>query len=159
MINLLPIVTLALAALLSIEPFHIGGYASLTPAFTLMVTYHWTIYRPDLLPAVPLFMIGTIQDLLSGGLPGVTAVTLLLARATVLSHRHYYADRQFPFVWAGLTLLTGGATLFLWVLHSLLAGQLLDLRGPIFRAVLTIAAFPAISFLLGRSQRAIIGAG
>src|SRR5215467_3801700 len=158
MINLLPIATTIVAALLSIEPFHVGGYAGLTPAFTLMVTFHWTIYRPDLLPALFLFMIGTIQDVLSGGLPGVSAVTLLLARAIVLSHRHYYADREFPFVWAGFTLLAGGATLFLWVLHSLLAGRLLDLRGPVFNAVLTVSAFPAISFLLGRGQRAMIGA-
>ncbi len=158
MINVLPIATTVLAALLSIEPLHLVGYAALTPAFTLMATYHWTIYRPDLLPVLSLFLIGTIQDLLSGGLPGVTAVTLLLARAIVLPHRHYFVDRRFPFIWAGFTLLTGGAMLFLWALHSMLAAELLDLRGPVLRAVLTIAVFPIASFLLGRSQRALIGA-
>jgi rod shape-determining protein MreD len=158
MINVLPIATTVLAALLSVEPLHLVGYAALTPAFTLMVTYHWTIYRPDLLPVLALFLIGTIQDLLSGGLPGVTAVTLLLARAIVLPHRHYFVDRRFPFIWAGFTLLTGGAMLFLWALHSMLAAELLDLRGPVLRAVLTIAVFPIASFLLGRSQRALIGA-
>ena len=158
MINVLPIATTVLAALLSIEPLHLVGYAALTPAFTLMATYHWTIYRPDLLPAPSLFLIGTIQDLLSGGLPGVTAVTLLLARAIVLPHRHYFVDRPFPFIWAGFTLLTGGAMLFSWALHSLLAAELLDLRGPVLRAVLTISVFPIASFLLGRSQRALIGA-
>jgi len=40
-----------------------------------MATFHWTIYRADLLPALWLFLIGTVQDLLSGGLPGVTPVT------------------------------------------------------------------------------------
>src|SRR4029077_16283949 len=35
----------------------------------------------------------------------------------------------------------------------------LDLRGPVFRAVMTIAVFPIASFLLGRSQRALLGAG
>ena len=158
MINGLPIATTMLAALLSIEPFHLDGYAALTPAFTLMATYHWTIYRPNLLPAPWLFLIGIIQDLLSGGLPGETAVTLLLARAILLPQRHYFVDRRFPFIWAGFTLLTGGAVLFSWALHSLLAAELLDLRGPVLRAVLTISAFPIASFLLGRSQRALIGA-
>jgi rod shape-determining protein MreD len=158
MINVLPIATTVLAALLSVEPLHLVGYAALTPAFTLMVTYHWTIYRPDLLPVLALFLIGTIQDLLSGGLPGVTAVTLLLARAIVLPHRHYFVDRRFPFIWAGFTLLTGGAMLFSWTLHSLLAAELLELRGPVLRAVLTVSVFPIASFLLGRSQRALIGA-
>jgi rod shape-determining protein MreD len=158
MINVLPIATTILAALLSIEPLHLDGYAALTPAFTLMAAYHWTIYRPDLLPALSLFLIGTTQDLLSGGLPGETAVTLLLARAIVLPHRHYFVDQPFPLIWAGFTLLTGGAMLFSWALHSLLASELLDLRGPVLRAVLTISVFPIASFLLGRSQRALIGA-
>ena len=48
--------------------------------------------------------------------------------------------------------------LFSWTLHSLLAAELLELRGPFVRAVLTILVFPIVSFLLGRSQRALIGA-
>src|ERR1700744_4774191 len=112
MINVLPIATTVLAALLSLEPVRVDGYVALTPAFTLMATYHWTIYRADLLPAPLLFLIGTIQDLLSGGLPGVTAVTLLLTRTIVLPHRHYLSDRPFPFIWAVFTLLTGGSMLF-----------------------------------------------
>jgi rod shape-determining protein MreD len=158
MINVLPIATTILAALLSIEPLHLDGYAALTPAFTLIATYHWAIYRPDLLPASLLFLIGMIQDLLSGGLLGVTAVTLLLARAIVVPHRHHFVDRPFPFIWAGFTLLTGGAMLFSWTLHSLLAAELLELRGPVVHAVLTISVFPIVCFLLGRSQRALIGA-
>jgi rod shape-determining protein MreD len=158
MINVLPIATTMLAALLSIEPFHLDGYAALTPAFTLMATYHWTIYRPNLLPAPWLFLIGIIQDLLSDGLPGETAVTLLLVRAIILPQRHYFVDRPIPFIWAGFTLLTGGAVLLSWALHSLLAAELLDLRGPVLRAVLTVSAFPIASFLLGRSQRALFGA-
>jgi rod shape-determining protein MreD len=158
MIKVLPIATTVLAALLSIEPLHLDGYAALTPAFTLMATYHWTIYRPDLLPAPLLFLIGMTQDLLSGGLLGATAVTLLLARAIVVPHRHHFVDRPFPLIWAGFTLLTGGAMLFSWTLHSLLAAELLELREPGVRAVLTISVFPIVSFLLGRSQRALIGA-
>jgi rod shape-determining protein MreD len=156
--NVLPFATSVMASLLSIEPFHLGGYAPSPPAFTLMAAYHWTLYRPDLLPALALFVVGTTQDLLSGEVPGVTAVTLLLGRRIILAHRHYFVDRSFPFVWGGFSLLTGAAMLFLWVLHSLLAGQLLGLRGPMLQAVLTISIFPIASFLLGRSQRAVSGA-
>jgi rod shape-determining protein MreD len=158
MINMLPIATTILAALLSIEPLHLDRYAALTPAFTLMAVYYWTIYRPDLLPALWLFLIGTIQDLLSGGLSGVTAVTLLLARGIILPHRHYFVAWPFPYIWAGFTLLTAGTMLFSWALHSLLDGELLDLRGPVLRAVLTISVFPIANFLLARSERALIGA-
>ena len=156
---LLPVATTVLAMLLSIQAIPIPGYAPVTPAFTLMAAYHWTIYRPDLLPSLALFIIGTIQDLLSGGLTGVTALLLLLARAIVSGNRQHFVNRPFPFVWAGFTLLTGGVMLFLWTLHSLLAAELLDFRGTVFRAVLTISVFPVASFLLGRTQRALMSEG
>jgi rod shape-determining protein MreD len=157
--QLLPVATTVLAVLLSIQPIHIPGYAAVTPAFALMAVYHWTIYRPELLPAAALFLIGTAQDLLSGGLVGVTALVLVLARAIVLGQRGHFVNRPFPFVWAGFMLLASGTMLCLWLLHSLLAAQLLDFGAAVFRAVLTVSLYPAASFLLGRTQRALLGAG
>jgi len=157
--RLLPVATTVAAAVFSIQPVHIPGYASLSPAFALMTVYHWTIYRPDLLPPVAIFVIGVAFDILSGGPPGVTALLLLLARAVVLRYRRAFINRTFPFVWGGFTLLSGAAMLGLWAVHSSLALTLVEFRGSIFRAVLTISLFPIASFLLGRTQRALMGAG
>src|SRR5881396_112738 len=107
--RLLPILTTILAALVTILPLRAPGYAALTPAFTLMAVYHWTIYRPDLLPPLALFLIGVIQDLLAGAPAGVTALLLLLVRAIVLRRRRYFMNRPFPFLWAGFAVLTGGS--------------------------------------------------
>ena len=157
--RLLPIATTLLATVISIQPAHIPGYAALTPAFTLMAVYHWTIYRPDLLSPFALFLVGITQDLLAGVPPGVTALVLLLTRAVVLRHRRHFVNRPFPFVWTGFTMLSGVAMLFLWTFHCLLDGVLVDFRGTVFRVVLTISMFPIASFLLGRTQRTLMGAG
>jgi rod shape-determining protein MreD len=157
--RVLPITTTMLAAVISIQPAHIPGYAALTPAFTLMAVYHWTIYRPDLLPPLSLFLVGITQDLLAGAPPGGTALILLLAHATVIRYRRRFVNQPFPYVWAGFTMLTAGAMLFLWTLHCLLDGVLVDFRGTVFRAVLTISMFPIASYLLGRLQRTAMGAG
>src|SRR6516162_4564623 len=105
--RLLPIATTLLATVISIQPAHIPGYAALTPAFTLMAVYHWTIYRPELLSPFALFLVGITQDLLTGVPPGLTALVLLLAGAAVLRHRRYFVNRPFPFVWTGFTMLSG----------------------------------------------------
>lgn len=157
--RLLPIATTMLAALLSIEPIRIPGYSALSPAFMLMAAYHWTIYRPELLPPLSLFLIGIVYDLLADAPIGVTSLLLLGARAVVLGHRRLFLNRPFPFVWAGFAILTGAAMLFSWLVHCLLAGVLLDFRSTVFRAVLTTSLFPLFSFLLGRTQRALMGAG
>jgi rod shape-determining protein MreD len=154
--RLVPILTTIIAVILAILPLRIPGYAALTPALALMAVYHWTIYRPDLLPAFALFAIGIGEDLLAGSLVGIGPLTLLVTRAVVLHSRRHFVGRPFPFVWAGFTLVSGGALLGLWALHCLLEFSLINPRNTVFRMVLTIAVFPAVSFLLGSTQRALI---
>jgi rod shape-determining protein MreD len=156
--RMLPLATTVLLALIAILPVQIPGYATLTPAFALMAVYHWTIYRPDLLPPVGLFAIGLAQDLVTGAAIGTGALVLLLARAAVLRYRRLFINRTFPFVWAGFVLLSAAALFGLWALHCLLQLSLFDLRTTVFRTVLTVAVFPVASFVLGRAQRAVMGA-
>src|SRR5947208_5852609 len=131
----LPIATTVLAAIATILPVRVPGYAALTPAFTLMAVYHWTIYRPDLLPPLALFGVGLAEDLLTGAPVGVGALMLLIARAAVLQYRRYFVNRAFPFVWSGFTLLAGIAMLGLLALHCAIELSILDLRNTIFRTV------------------------
>jgi len=157
--RLLPVATTLLAAVISVLPVQIPGYAALTPVFTLMAAYHWTIYRPDLLPPAALFAVGLSEDLLAGSPVGVNALLLLLARVAVLSYRRYFVNRNFPFVWTGFALLTVLAMFALWLLHCILNLSLLDFRNAVIRAALTVAIFPVASFMLGRAQRAVMGTG
>jgi rod shape-determining protein MreD len=154
----LPTATIVAAAILALLPLPVPGYAALTPAFTLMAVYHWSVYRPDLLPASGLFAVGFAQDLLIGATIPAGALLLLLARAAVLHYRRHFVGRPFPFVWAGFAALATAAMLGLWALHCVLQLTLFDLRTAILRAAVTVALFPAASLILGRSQRALIGA-
>src|ERR1700757_2390295 len=93
--RVLPVATTLLAVLISIQPVAIPGYTALTPAFTLMAVYHWTIYRPHLLPPVVLFLIVLAQELLTVAPPGTTSMMLLLARVCLLPRRRYFVDPPF----------------------------------------------------------------
>ncbi|MBV9826151.1 MAG: rod shape-determining protein MreD [Alphaproteobacteria bacterium] len=153
-----PLFTTLVMAVLTMLPVRIPGYAALTPAFTLMAVYHWTIYRPDLLPSTGLFAIGLVEDLLTGAPVGAGTLVLLIARAGVLRYRRLFVNRGFPFVWAGFTLLAAAVMGMLWAFNCLIMLDLIDIRATVFRLVLTVAAFPAASFALGRSQRVLIDA-
>jgi rod shape-determining protein MreD len=157
--RMLPVATMLVAAVISVLPLRIPGYAALTPVFTLMAAYHWTIYRPDLLPPMALFAVGLTEDLLAGSPVGLNPLLLLLTRIAVLSNRRYFVNRQFPFVWTGFTLLTIIAMVGFWAANCVLDLSLLDFRIVVIRAALTIAFFPLASFLLGRAQRAVMGTG
>ena len=156
--RLLPVTTIALASVIGLLPLPIPGYAALTPAFALMAVYHWSVYRPDLLPPTFLFAIGFAQDLVTGATVPASALVLLLARAGVLRYRRHFVGQPFPFAWAGFAVLVAATTLGLWALHCVLQLALFDLRTAIIRGAVTVALFPAASFSLGRSQRALISA-
>ena len=155
--QVVPVLTILLAAVLALEPVPLPGYAALTPTFTLMALYHWMIYRPELVPPIALFGIGVGYDLLCGGPPGVTPLLLLVARAAVLNARRWFLDRSFAFLWAGFALLTVGAVALLWALECVLAWQLFGITDSVFRAALSAALFPIASFVLGRTQHAVMG--
>jgi rod shape-determining protein MreD len=151
------VLTTLLAALVALEPVPLPGYAVLTPVFMLMAVYHWTVYQPELLPPIALFAIGVGYDLLCGATPGTTPLLLLSTRVAVLHARRWFINRPFAFMWATFTALTAAAAFAVWGLDCLLAGRLFSISDTAFRAALTVALFPLASFVLGRTQRALMG--
>lgn len=154
--RLLPMVTTLVLAVFSVLPLRFPDYAAVAPLLALAGVFYWTIYRPDLLPPIAVFLCGITLDLLSGAPLGVAALVFLLTRVVVLPQRHFFVDRLFPFVWGGFTLLAAAAIAFLWLLGSFFAGVLLDMRAATLQWVLTVASFPAVAYLLMRVQRAFV---
>ena len=155
--RLVPFVTTVLFALLSVVPVHVPGLAVATPAFVLMAVYHWTIYRPDLLPAVGVFAAGILLDLLNGTpYLGISSLALLLVRGVILAQRRLVAGQSFPILWAGFFTVTATFIAFEWLVTSILNGLALGSRPFVFQALLTIVTFPVGSYLLAQAQRAFL---
>lgn len=155
--KLVPFLTTLLLVVISIVPWHVPGLAVVAPAFGLMAVYHWTIYRPDLLPPSAVFVAGLLLDLLNGTpYVGTSALSLLLTRSVLMSQRRFFVNRLFPVLWAGFLLTAAAVVAFEWALVSALHGAVLGARPAIFEALLTVAIFPLASYLLARAQRAFL---
>jgi rod shape-determining protein MreD len=152
----LPFCSMLLLVLISFMPLRIPSYASVTPAFALMGVFHWTVYRPALLPPLVLFALGVTVDLVAAGPLGLTAIVFLVARWVVLRQRQFFVGRQFAFVWFGFTLTAAGAVALVWMVGSLYSGVFLDLRPILLQWVLTVAFYPAVSWCLQRLQRLLL---
>jgi rod shape-determining protein MreD len=155
--RVVPFVTSAFAVILSVVPVHVPGLAIATPAFALMAIYHWSIYRPDLLPPSGVFAIGLALDLLNGTpYLGVSSLMLLLARSLVLAGRRFVVNKPFAIVWAGFLGVAAIIIGFEWLLTSVLSAVSLGSRPFAYQAVVTSAIFPVGSYLLAQSQRAFL---
>ena len=139
----LPIATRCFAAALALLPLPVPGYAALTPAFTLMAVYHWSVYRPDLLPPSGLFAIGFAQDLRDRRHgPGERAGAAARARARCCVTGVTSSAGHFHLSGPGSRRSASAAMLGLWALHCVLQFGLFDLRTAMVRARADRCAVP-----------------
>lgn len=142
---------------ISVVPLHTPGFALATPGFALMAVFHWSIYRPELLPQSAVFALGLLLDLLSGTpYVGVSALMLLLVRTGVLMERRYFVGRTFAVLWLAFLVTAAAVGALTWAVVGLLRGELLGTPPFVFETALTVACYPVGSYLLVRLQRSLL---
>ena len=148
-------ITFVLLLLTSI-PNRFPGYAGIAPMLPMMGVYYWAIYRPDLLPAWSVFILGMISDILAGMPPGVNTLVLLLVHGVAVSQRRFFLAKTFVVSWWAFALLTGGALGLSWLLVAALTGKPVDPSPVLFQYLLTLGLFPALSWLLAHTQMTLL---
>jgi rod shape-determining protein MreD len=153
-----PLVTSAAAAILSVVPVPVSGLAIATPAFALMAVSHWTLYRPDLMPASSVFAIGLLLDLLDGtAYIGLSPLTFLVVRGVVLLGRSSAVNQGFGIVWGGFLAVVTVALGLQWLLIGALSLSELAGRAFVFQGLITVAAYPICDYALAQAQRGLLG--
>ncbi|HYD66781.1 rod shape-determining protein MreD [Azospirillum sp.] len=154
--NLAPFAVTVMLLLLGLVPLRIPAYTAVAPSLTLMAVYYWTIHRPDLLRPGAVFALGLLEDLLSGAPLGLNALVMVTAHWVVLTQRRFFLASTFPLMWFGFALIVFGAAVMEWMVFSVLNTALLPFRSMLFQALLTLALFPAFTWLFVRVHRAFL---
>ena len=154
--NLSPFGLTLMLALFSVLPLHIPGFSRVAPLLAVMAIYHWTIYRPDLLPAGSVFLIGLLQDVLTGVPVGVNALVFLGIYGVVLTQRQFFASKPFVIVWLGFALIAAGAEVMTWTLISIYHATLIDPRAIAFQYLVNLGFFPVLAWIFTRWQQAFL---
>lgn len=129
------------------------------PSLALAGVYYWTVTRPELMPSAVVFLLGLLQDAITGVPLGVNAFVLLIAHGAVLSQRRFLAGRPYWMLWWGFILLVPTASFLTWLLVAILRGSLFLPRDAMFAMALTIAVFPLLSWFMFRVQDLALGSG
>lgn len=148
------LLTLALAILGQL-PFSPPGHAAVTPYFVLMAVYYWGLHRPDLLPGLAVFMLGLLQDALSGEPFGVNAFVLVAAYWFVVSQQRFFKGKHFVVVWWGFAITALMAAVLRWLLVSALMGSLLAPWVLAFEYLLTVALYPVLTVAFSLAHRSL----
>lgn len=139
--------------IIGVAPSGVAGLGAAGPALTLMLVYFWTIFQPRLLPPPAVFIIGFIQDVLTGAPIGMGTLVLLGVQQFVLRERRVFTARTFAIAWFGFTVVALIATTALWLLVALYQAQLVDPGPFVGQLVLSVLLYPAASWLFGQIVR------
>jgi rod shape-determining protein MreD len=146
--RLIPAGLSVIFVLVAVVPFPIPGYSTIVPMLFLASVFFWAIHHPGLLPPVVVFIIGLVQDILTGALVGSGAVVLLLVYGVVVSQRIVFLNKSFLVVWWGFMMVALGAGALFWLFASAFAGRLVPPGAALFQVLVTMTIYPLLTWIL-----------
>ncbi|HET7333595.1 MAG TPA: hypothetical protein VFI93_00660 [Rhizomicrobium sp.] len=127
------------------------------PLLALMPVYFWCLVRPDLMPPAVAFTIGILEDLFSGGPPGVWAAAFVAAYALVDRQRDSFAGLS------GLGAILGfGAAMLVtavtaYIIVAIYYNQMPPVAPVIIEIAISILFYVPVALVLGWAHRALVG--
>lgn len=149
----LPGLLTLLLVLLSVAPLRLPDYAAVTPGLVLISVFYWTVHRPDLFRPLHACILGLLDDVLSGSALGVNAMVLVVVQWSVVAQHRFFVGKGFALVWSVFGVVAPLAIALTAMLSLLAARVAPDPAIVLVQALLTIALYPPVAWLLGRAQR------
>jgi len=155
--SLIPALTAALLVLISNMPVSFTGELLPSPALALAGVYFWVLVRADLMPPPVVLLIGLLEDLLSGGPPGLWAAGYLAAYWLTAKQRETLAGLNGAGALVGFTgaMLLAAATAY--GLSAAVYLRLAPLPPLLLESVSTVALYPVVAFCMAWIMRKTVG--
>jgi len=142
-----------LAIFMSNIALGVGPVSTAWPRFGIIVVFFWMLHRPGTMTLLLIFILGLVQDLILGDIPGAGVLALLIT--AIALDRMLLSLRTMPLVWRwlGFGAFVGIVFAIEWILTSAarLALQPLDLV--VMQCGTTFLVYPAISVAMRQILR------
>lgn len=151
----IPSLVCLIAAIAAALPWGVPtSFALALPLVAFAVVVFWAIRHARQLPSPIVFALGLLMDMATGGPMGFWALNFLIGYAVGHYGPRWNAERR-DGAGAFVTFATALAvvTIVGWLISSLYYLQLMPLRAPLIGALVSLAAFPVIAFLMGPLDR------
>ncbi len=151
--NVAPFLLVLLLTFISVVPLQVPGYSGIAPPLALLAIFYWGVYRPELLPAPAVALLGALQDILTGAPLGQYMLIYLLVQASLISQRQLFLAHAFFILWWGYALIALLAAIVLWLIAAAVLQTLPALTPFLLQACMGIALFPLVAWLCHRLSR------
>ena len=140
-----------LLMLFAMTPTYAPGLFDVTPMFTLICVYFWSIYRADLLGYATIFGIGIFEDFLMGTPLGSGALVLLLCQWFVVRQQKFFNPKPFAITWMAFAVVAVGACIIRWLCVGFISpGGFTPIKSLVPVYLLSVAIYPLVSWVLAK---------
>lgn len=148
-----PFFVTLLLVLVSLLPLRIADLSPIVPALALIGVFFWSVHRPDLMPIWAVFLLGLVQDLLTGAVIGPGIVGLLVAHALVVWQLRFFLAASFAVIWVAFMLVAAAALGVTWLLTCIALTTYVEPAPLFFQYLVTLAFYPCLAWAFLRGQR------
>ncbi|WP_421790958.1 rod shape-determining protein MreD [Hyphobacterium sp.] len=141
------VISLLLSLAFYAAPLRIAGGPDLMPMLPLIALFIWSTVRPRFIPPIVVFVVGILQDVLTGGVLGVWALSFLIAMIITRSRDDDGPNREIGPVWVRFLATLAIAIIVAWSAGSLAIGQMAPVRPLLIEAVASGLMFPLIALV------------
>lgn len=118
------------------------------PYFMLMILYYWAIYRPSLMSAWFIFVIGFLYDLVLGFPAGLHSILFLAYYWIIKLQRVFFLGQGYSMTWIGFCLSCFAVLTLEHIFFSAIAGTFLTLSSVLNGLFLSGLIYPFVSLVL-----------
>ena len=140
------VISLIMSLAFYAAPLRIAGGPDLMPMLPLMTLFIWSTVRPRFIPPIVIFIVGILNDVLTGGVLGVWALAFLTSMTIARSRDEDGPNREIGPVWIRFLVTLLIAVIVAWSAGSLAIGQMAPVRPLLIEAVASGVMFPLIAF-------------
>lgn len=148
-----PVALTAGLVLTAYLPFGSADVSRMFPEFALISVFFWSVYQPHLMPAGAAFLLGFLNDALSGMPLGLSALAVVLLQYAALHQRRAFVGQPFLVGWIGFAVLAAVAMVLIWFGASVYYFRLLEPSPVAVRLAITVAVYPLAAEFFGWLQR------
>lgn len=136
-------------------PLNIPGQNELLLAIVSASVYFWSIYRPTSMPALGVFLLAFLIDLLNFSPPGIVIFILLIIYGIGLTQRFRLARYNFLLVWLVFIIVALCIFLIQWALISAFSLKFVPISYFLFETIFAIGFYPLLSIIFTWAHRTI----
>jgi rod shape-determining protein MreD len=155
--SIVPVALGILGVVVANFPVSILGGLVPPALFVFMPLYFWAMVRPDLMTPFWAFVLGILEDLLSGGPAGVWAAAFLAAYFLIDRQRDMLAGLSGIGAVAGFAVASSTACLTAYAIVALYYWHLPPAMPMLLQLAMTVLFYIPVAVMLGSVHRRLVG--